>query len=60
MKAEISFTVEGFPPAKNEALSMLGERHSHRPRVLLLLQAAQQALERSGCPLFQDPIGLST
>jgi hypothetical protein len=40
---EISFEVSGFPPAKNEALSMLGPRHSHAPRVRLLLEAAQRA-----------------
>jgi hypothetical protein len=40
---EISFDVSGYPPAKNEALSMLGPHHSHKDRVLLLLNAAQQA-----------------
>jgi hypothetical protein len=40
--------VPGLPPAKNEALSMLGAGHSHAPRVLELLQAADEALRRSG------------
>jgi len=40
--------VPGLPPAKNEALSMLGPGHSHAPRVLELLRAAKDALERSG------------
>jgi len=40
--------VPGLPPAKNEALSMLGAGHSHAPRVLELLQAAKEALRRSG------------
>ncbi len=40
--------VAGFPPAKNEALSMLGAGHSHAPRVVALLGAAKDALEASG------------
>ena len=39
----ISFDVPGYPPAKNEAVSMLGAGHSHAPRVRLLLDAARQA-----------------
>jgi hypothetical protein len=41
----LSFRVPGLPPAKNEALSMLGAGHSHAPRVLELLRAAKDALE---------------
>ncbi|HZJ06136.1 MAG TPA: hypothetical protein VFD59_11780 [Nocardioidaceae bacterium] len=40
----ITVQVEGYPPAKNEALSMLGEGHSHARRVRALLSAAQEAL----------------
>lgn len=43
---QISFEVRGFPPAKSEALSMLGAGHSHAPRVRRLLEAAQQAREK--------------
>jgi hypothetical protein len=39
----ISFEVPGYPPVKNEALSMLGTGHPHAPRVRLLLEAAQEA-----------------
>ena len=39
----ISFDVPGYPPAKNEALSMLGTGHPHGPRVRLLLEAAKAA-----------------
>jgi hypothetical protein len=53
------FTVPGFPPAKNEALSMLGVGHSHSSRVLSLLQAAKEALERSGfAPIDGRPVAL--
>src|SRR5262249_5858412 len=41
--AGISFEVTGYPPAKNEALSMLGTGHTHAPRVRLLLEAAREA-----------------
>ena len=41
---EILLTLQGWPPAKNEARSMFGEAHPHRPRVLALLRAAQDAL----------------
>lgn len=40
----ISFRVPGYPPAKNEARSMLGPGHSHAPRVRALLTAARDAL----------------
>src|SRR5216683_1564707 len=42
---EITLDVAGYPPAKNEALSMLGAGHSHALRVRLLLEAAHQALK---------------
>jgi hypothetical protein len=54
---EISLSVDGFPPAKNEALSMLGAAHSHAPRVLALLEAARRAAGQEFLP-FEGPIGL--
>lgn len=45
--AEIDLLVDGYPPAKNEAVSMLGAKHAHAPRVRLLLASADEAL-RSG------------
>jgi hypothetical protein len=47
---EISLSVAGYPPAKNEALSMLGEGHSHAPRIRALLVAAKAAMLKD--PLF--------
>jgi hypothetical protein len=35
----ISFRVEGYPPAKNEALSILGKGHSHAKRVRDLVKS---------------------
>jgi hypothetical protein len=42
---QIPFEVLGFPPAKDEAISIFGPGHSHAPRVRLLLEAARQALD---------------
>jgi hypothetical protein len=51
--------VPGLPPAKNEALSMLGAGHSHAPRVLNLLRAAKDALHRSSfVPVEKGPVAL--
>jgi hypothetical protein len=59
MGRELSFRVPGLPPAKNEALSMLGAGHSHAPRVLELLRATKNALERSGfTPVEAGPVAL--
>jgi hypothetical protein len=44
-RQEIAFEVEGFPPAKSEALSMLGTGHPHAPRVVALLEAAKRAID---------------
>ena len=56
---QVSFDVPGFPPAKNEALSMLGAGHSHAPRVRLLLEQAQQAAATQGfTPVGVSPVGL--
>ena len=55
----LSFRVPGLPPAKNEALSMLGAGHSHASRVLELLRAAKDALQRSGfVPVDGGPVAL--
>ena len=40
MTDEITFPVSGYPPAKSEALSMLGVDHRHADRVVRLLKAA--------------------
>ena len=47
---ELSITVPGLPPAKNEAKSMLAAGHVHAKRVLALLAAVQAAAKRQ--PLF--------
>jgi hypothetical protein len=44
----LSFEVDGLPPAKSEAQSMLGARHPHAPRVLALLRAAAGAAADHG------------
>jgi hypothetical protein len=44
----ISFEVDGLPPAKSEAQSMLGARHPHAPRVIALLQAARATTAANG------------
>jgi hypothetical protein len=54
---EVTFDVSGYPPAKNEALSMLGPRHSHRARVIALLSAAAQAVGPGFVP-WTGPVGL--
>lgn len=58
MAPSISFKVAGYPPAKGEALSMLGAKHSHAPRVRTLLEAARAALEDEVTSLGRAPIGL--
>ncbi len=55
---EIKFQVEDFPPAKNEALSMLGPGHGHAQRVLKLLDAAREAVVASKFQQLTGPIGL--
>lgn len=57
--SEITLIVEGYPPAKGEALSMLRPGHSHAPRVRRLLQAARDEVSNSGFTgLGSQPIGL--
>ena len=59
MTREFTLEVDGYPPAKNVALSMLGEKHPHRPRVIALLRVAKSVIESTGCPPFSnEPIGL--
>ena len=55
---EIRFTVSGLPPAKGEALSMLGPKHPHALRVRALLDAARLALQDGAWQLTGNPIGL--
>lgn len=40
---EITIEVSGYPPAKNEAKSMLAAGHVHAGRVMALLRAARNA-----------------
>ena len=57
--AEIVFSVDGWPPAKNEAKSMLAAGHIHSDRVLKLLAAAKTATRSHPSPVFGiDAVGL--
>ncbi|MEQ1821726.1 MAG: hypothetical protein ABL949_04395 [Fimbriimonadaceae bacterium] len=54
-----SVIVQGLPPAKNEAVSMLGCTHKHRERVADLLSAVKQAVEATEFDDFgQVPLGI--
>jgi hypothetical protein len=56
---QVSLEVHGYPPPKNEALSMLGAGHTHAPRVRLLLDAAQQACAAQGfIPIAEGRVSL--
>jgi hypothetical protein len=55
MMATVSFEVEGYPPAKSEAKSMLGVGHRHADRVVRLLEAAREATSRT---FGSEPVGL--
>jgi len=56
---EVQFSVSDYPPAKNEAKSMLAAGHVHAPRVLALLRAASEAAGGATQPLFPTgPLGL--
>ena len=56
---QISFDVLGLPPAKSEALSMLGAGHTHAPRVRLLLEAARRARdEQAFVPINEGHVAL--
>jgi hypothetical protein len=57
---DLTLSVVGWPPAKNEAKSLLAPGHAHAGRVTALLEAAQHATEDAGgAVLFgARPIGL--
>jgi hypothetical protein len=56
---EVAFVVEGWPPAKNEAKSMLAAGHPYVDRVLHLLRAAEDATGTGRSPAFGgDALGL--
>jgi hypothetical protein len=55
---QVSFTVEGLPPAKSEALSMLGTGHPHATRVRSLLSAARAAIGQPGFTPTSDPVAM--
>jgi hypothetical protein len=56
--AEIKFEVEGWPPVKNEAKSLLAADSSQAQRVLALLEAARTAVERTGWSLAAGKVAL--
>jgi hypothetical protein len=51
---EITIEVSGYPPAKNEAKSMLAAGHVHAERVLALLRAASNEAGRGTAFYFPD------
>ena len=51
---EITIEVSGYPPAKNEAKSMLAAGHVHAERVLDLLRAASNKAGLGGTVYFPD------
>jgi hypothetical protein len=56
---EVRLAVEGWPPAKNEAKSMLAAGHVHADRVVRLLEAARVAGATAAVPVFgRAPLGL--
>jgi hypothetical protein len=55
---EINFEVQGWPPIKNEAKSLLAAGHPHALRVHALLTAAQAAVERTGWESGGGQVGL--
>jgi hypothetical protein len=55
---EILLTVAGLPPAKNEALSMLGAGHRHGDRIIALLEAAAAVLAAGAKPFGPERLGL--
>jgi hypothetical protein len=53
----ITLRVEGYPPAKSEALSILGPNHPHSDRVIRLLETARSLLEEDpGVHLGDAPL----
>ncbi len=58
-REEVAFVVEGWPPAKNEAKSLLAAGHPYADRVLHLLRAAEVAIGNQSSPLIGgDALGL--
>ena len=56
---QITFEVPGYPPAKNEAKSMISADHLYSERVLLLLEAAYRACAEQGfAPITDVPTAL--
>src|SRR5882724_11838830 len=56
---EITIEMTGYPPAKNEAKSMLAAGHIYAERVMALLSAARKAAGPDPKVYFPDvPLGL--
>lgn len=55
---EIRIIVEGLPPAKGEAKSMLSAGHGHVRRVRALLEAAATAIAAQSWTIASGPIGM--
>lgn len=56
---EVTFSVDDWPPVKNEAKSLLAPGHTHARRVRHLLEGARQAVGDRPDALFGSrPIGL--
>lgn len=56
---EVSLTVAGLPPVKNEAKSLLSSGHRHADRVVALLQAARVTTETGiWVPTIGQSLGL--
>jgi hypothetical protein len=49
---EITIRVSGYPPAKNEAKSMLAAGHVHAERVLALLRVANEEARLGDTALY--------
>ena len=58
--SEVTLRVTGWPPAKNEAKSLLAPGHTHADRVVSLLEAARRTVGDTGTvPIFgARPLGL--
>lgn len=58
MTKTIEFDVDGLPPAKSEAQSMLGARHPHAERVRTLLRAARVSAAVDGTHFGSARLGM--
>jgi hypothetical protein len=56
--AEIAFDVPGWPPIKNEALSLFSAHHKQHERVRTLLEAAAVASQSVGWKVTDRVVGL--